>query len=56
MESKGERDIIMIIIWSRDLFDIYDAERVATVLGYSNTGSDRQQIVRNHQDEYLING
>lgn len=54
--ENREREIIVIAIWSRDLFGVYDAESVATELGYFDTGSDRRRMVRNHRDEYLVDG
>ncbi|KAL2005968.1 hypothetical protein VTN00DRAFT_9622 [Thermoascus crustaceus] len=56
LERNGEKDIMVIAVWARDLPGVYDAEKVASGLGYSDTGSDNRRKLRHHHDEYLVEG
>ncbi|CEL06333.1 hypothetical protein ASPCAL07439 [Aspergillus calidoustus] len=56
LERRGQRDIVVIAVWAKDLTGVYDAEEVASLLGYSDTGSDPCRKRRDHHDEYIIEG
>ncbi|KAE8130867.1 hypothetical protein BDV38DRAFT_42195 [Aspergillus pseudotamarii] len=56
LESKGERDIVVIAVWTKGLAGVYSAEEAASKLGYSDAGLDRRRKLWHHRDEYLIEG
>jgi hypothetical protein len=42
--------------WAEDLAGVYSAEEAAYMLGYSDAGPNPQKRLRNHHDEYLVEG
>ncbi|PYH52386.1 uncharacterized protein BO96DRAFT_437954 [Aspergillus niger CBS 101883] len=56
LESKGERNVVMIAVWVKGLAGVYSAEEAASGLGYSDTGRDRRRKLWHHRDEYLVEG
>jgi hypothetical protein len=56
LESKGQRDIVLIAVWVKDLAGVYSAEEAACRLGYSDTGPDHRRRLSHHRDEYLVEG
>ncbi|KAK9629781.1 hypothetical protein V6Z98_003329 [Aspergillus fumigatus] len=56
LESEGQRDIVLIAVWVKDLAGVYSAEEVACRLGYSDTGPDHRRRLSPHRDEYLVEG
>lgn len=56
LESEGEKDIVVIAVWAKNLAGVYSAEEVACRLGYSDTGLNPRRRLRNHHDEYLVEG
>lgn len=53
--EKGEKDVVIIAIWSKGLHNVYDAYEVAKALGY-DSGSNTRNRLANHLDEYLVFG
>jgi len=54
--DQGARDVVIIVIWAEDLHYLYQAEDIATTLGYNDSGQDRRRRLRNHWHEYLVWG
>lgn len=56
LESRGERDIVVIAVWTKGLAGVYSAEEAARKLGYSDIGLDTRRRLQPHRDEYLVEG
>lgn len=54
--AQGKEDVVVIAVWAKDLFGVFDAEEVASRLGYSDTGGDIRRQLWHHCDEYLVEG
>ncbi|KAI4164367.1 MAG: hypothetical protein LQ342_002014 [Letrouitia transgressa] len=48
--EKGEKDVVIIAIWSKELLNVYDAYDVAKMLGYPG------KRLEYHLDEFLVYG
>ncbi|QVM09593.1 hypothetical protein D8B26_004248 [Coccidioides posadasii str. Silveira] len=56
LEGDEKKDIVVIALWAKSLAGVYSAKEVAYTLGYSDTGPDPRKKLRNHHDEYLVEG
>lgn len=54
--ERGERDVVIIAIWSTGMRNVYDAYEVAKRLGYQSPSSDPRRRLDTHLDEYLVAG
>ena len=54
--EQGEKDVVIVAIWSKGLHNVYDAYEVAEALGYCDGGSNARNRLANHLDEYLVFG
>ncbi|KAJ9224384.1 hypothetical protein DTO169C6_3215 [Paecilomyces variotii] len=53
-EIQGRQDIVVIAVWAKGLTGVYSAQSVASMLGYSDTGTDPRRRIQHHRDEYLV--
>lgn len=56
LENEGGKDIVLIAVWAKNLAGVYSTEEVAHRLGYSDAGLNPRRRLRNHHDEYLVEG
>ncbi len=52
--KNGEKDVVIVAIWSKGLRNVYDAYEVAKTLGYRNDNSNARRRLANHLHEYLV--
>jgi hypothetical protein len=56
LEMKGQKDILVIAVWTEYLTGVYSAEQIASMLEYTDKGPNERKVLRNHYDEYLVEG
>lgn len=56
LEMKDQKDIVVIAIWTEYLTSVYSAEQIASMLEYTDKGPNERKVLRNHYDEYLVEG
>jgi hypothetical protein len=54
--KEGGKKVVIVAIWAKGLHDVYDAYKVAEMLGYRNDSSNPRKRLANHVDEYLVLG
>ena len=54
--KNGEKDVVIIAIWSKGLCNVYDAYEVAKTLEYCDGGLHVRNRSTIHLDEYLVFG
>jgi hypothetical protein len=54
--QEGQKDVVIIAIWSKGLRNVYDAYEVAKTLGFCDGGSNARKRLAPHLHEYLVFG
>lgn len=54
--EKGERDVVIISVWSQGLPSVYNAYAIASWLGYFKRSLDKRRRLGHHLSEYLVYG
>ncbi|KAF3481525.1 uncharacterized protein GIQ15_04284 [Arthroderma uncinatum] len=52
-QAEGKQELVLIVVWAKELGGVYDAEELASKMGYSDSNADNRKP-RNHRDEYLV--
>ncbi|OGM39591.1 hypothetical protein ABOM_011954 [Aspergillus bombycis] len=55
-KNQVRRYYMVVAVWAKDLGDVYDAEKIAFGLEYSDLSPDKRRQLWHHHYEYLIEG